>query len=92
MISFCCGCTSKIRLPVEDPKQLATFDAVAFDPEGFMICAIHRERRRGWRSVPYTATTAPFYGMGMWTELQWDQYLVFNKVPESAKKNEMRAT
>lgn len=104
MIAFCCGCTSKLVIPLSIVKNdegeivgtrseqmvkahLATFDAVAFDPEGFMVCAIHRQRRRGWRSVPYTATTAPYIGMGLWTELQYEEYVVFGRIPEGAKKN-----
>jgi hypothetical protein len=52
VIRFCCGCTSKIELPLptEGAEQyLKTFDSISFDEEGFLICKLHHMRRYGWR-------------------------------------------
>lgn len=98
MIRFTCGCSSLIELPIpvaesekraeveiSKAKYLSTFDAVTFDDEGFIICAIHRQRRLGWRSVPYTATTMPMPGTGAWTELQYEAWLLWREVPKKVE-------
>lgn len=81
MIQFLCGCKSHIIFPTST-DVLKTYDGIGQDAEGFMVCAIHRQRRRGWRTVPYTATTMPVKGMGDWTELEYERWLMFGTIPE----------
>jgi len=66
-----CGC----RLEESDP--------FALDEDGFVVCPTHRQRRYGWRSVPYTATRAPMQGVGMWTELEYENFILFGVAPIS---------
>lgn len=48
-IEFICGCQTKDIVTRENIK---TMDMITFDDEGFLICSIHRQRRKGWRSIP----------------------------------------
>lgn len=66
-----------------DESSFKTFDSVVLDQEGFVICQVHRERRYGWRSVPYTAQ-APQQALtaGM-TALEHERWLVWGEVPRT---------
>lgn len=59
---------------------LHTSDPFVTDSEGFIVCPTHNERRYGWRSVPY-ASYAPVRGMGAWTSLEYEAYVLFGKKP-----------
>lgn len=94
MIQFICGCESKLELPIpavefaetddelesEKRKYLSTFDSIGHDERGFIVCAVHRERRKGWRSVPYQATKMPL-PMAGWTPLEYERWLLFDEIP-----------
>lgn len=103
MITFLCGCNSRLEIPVkledvfdsmdvdseldvrsEVEKYLKTFDGVEHDEEGFVVCAFHGYRRSGWRSVPYNLK-APCPGMGAWTPLQYEHFLIYGSIPERHK-------
>jgi hypothetical protein len=43
-VTFICGCETKEIIARENIK---TMDMVEFDTEGFLICAIHHQRRYG---------------------------------------------
>lgn len=79
MIQFICGCRCG-EITARD--NLATMDSVVLDAEGFLTCKVHRERRAGWRSVPYTATKMPFPGVGAWSPLEWECWLLYDEKPE----------
>jgi hypothetical protein len=82
MIRFVCGCTAKIDPPI-DEKIFSTFDSIVYDSEGFMICLVHRERRSGWRSVPYTALTMPAgVDTADWSPLEYERFRIFNEFPK----------
>lgn len=53
---FLCGCNAdeKREDVVNNP---ATFDTVAVDDEGYLICKFHRQRQQGWRSDSYVTMT-----------------------------------
>lgn len=78
MIGFLCGCRSGTIVAFEN---LATMDTVTLDDEGFVICKVHRQRRYGWRSVPYTATTKAQPGMGAWSPLEYERWVLFGEIP-----------
>lgn len=46
-IQFLCGCKTA---NVEAMENLKTMDSVKTDSDGMLICAIHNQRRVGWRS------------------------------------------
>ena len=54
---------------------------ISLDVEGFVICPDHGLRRLGWRSVPYRATTMPMMGVGAWSELEYERYVLFGIPP-----------
>jgi hypothetical protein len=68
----------QIRREIE--KHMSTFDGIGHDNEGFIVCAFHRERRYGWRSVPYQATKMPV-PMAHWTPLEYERWLLFGDTP-----------
>lgn len=86
MITFLCGCTSHMEIPFPDPSLLATFDGISVDGEGFIQCAIHRQRRYGWRSLP----TLPGLNFNRWefsscTPLEIEEFVVFGQLPRFKK-------
>jgi hypothetical protein len=80
-VRFICGCLSKMELPTS-PDIFKTFDSVVLDHEGFIICLIHKERRYGWRTIPYTAS-APYQALtaGM-TPLEHEKWVVWGELPK----------
>lgn len=98
MLRFTCGCSSKIEIPVPIKRDLieqagmtvekarthylTTFDSVVFDAQGFIICAIHRQRRLGWRTVPYAIHQRPKGLPADMTELEWEQWVLYRTEPK----------
>lgn len=71
---FLCGCEVKIE-QVPKPQRfevISTFDAVSYDGEGFLICTIHNQRRRGWRAPMPRAN-----GQRHMSDIQWQALDVF---------------
>jgi hypothetical protein len=78
-VTFICGCETKEIIARENIK---TMDMVEFDTEGFLICAIHHQRRYGWRSLP----TLPGLKLSDWSYHDWtpreiEAWLVFGEAP-----------
>ena len=48
IVQFICGCRTG---EIVDRANIETMSSVSFDEEGMLICALHGQRRRGWRSV-----------------------------------------
>jgi hypothetical protein len=80
-LRFLCGCSSKLLdVPVENRlKVVASFDAITFDKQGFIICAIHRERRYGWRAP----SPAAGKGIQFMTDLEFQQKELFGIKPKA---------
>lgn len=53
-LEFLCGCISG---EVVNRENIFTMDSVVFDEEGMLTCAIHHQRRKGWRTVPVLRIT-----------------------------------
>lgn len=81
MIYFICGCSSKLEPPI-DREIFNTFDSVVEDWQGHLICLIHKERLRGWRSVPYTANSMPpGVETSSWTPLEFERWKIWGEFP-----------
>lgn len=86
-VDFICGCQTKEILARENVK---TMDAVMFDDEEFLICAIHHQRRYGWRSIPnLPGTKLMDYRFKDWTALEIEAWLVFHEPPLERKSTEI---
>lgn len=48
-VTFLCGCGPR---EIIDRENVKTMDFVTFDDEGMLICTIHGQRRKNWRSIP----------------------------------------
>lgn len=68
-----------------------------FDNDGFITCAMHKQRRYGWRSLPMLTLEAnpddpesippvkPDYNLASYTPLELERYVVFGvDLPERA--------
>lgn len=76
---FICGCETKEIIARENVK---TMDTVEFDDEGFLICAIHKQRRYGWRSLPtLPGLKLADWGFKRWTPLEIEAYMLFDEDP-----------
>lgn len=53
-IEFLCGC---ITGNVISRENLITMDAITTDEEDMLVCAIHKERRKNYRSIPWYQTS-----------------------------------
>lgn len=82
MIRYICGCVDSVELngDVEFLRQYLRFDS-----QGFVICQQHRQRRSGWRSVPYTATTMTAEGQAQWSELEYERFILFGTRPRKVQ-------
>lgn len=83
-MKFICGCRSKIDavLPVTT-AIFKTFDAVSIDEQGFLICFVHRERRHGWRSVPYAAMSMVPGADPAWSPQEYERWLYWAEIPKA---------
>ena len=57
-------------------ENVDTMDTVAFDTEGFLVCAIHVQRRKSWRSLP-DGTGIPRWNLAQFTPLENERFVVF---------------
>lgn len=79
IVRFICGCETKEIIVRENVK---TMDTVEFDDEGFLVCAIHKQRRYGWRSLPtLPGLKLADWGFKGWTLLEVEAYLLFGEEP-----------
>jgi hypothetical protein len=86
LVTFICGCQTKDIL-VRD--NLKTMDMIELDGEGFIICAVHHQRRKGWRSIPVMQMpkteeidNPPQYAVweySSWTPLEIQDWLLFGE-------------
>src|SRR3954468_1806678 len=70
----------QLNLSVQAAKEayFGTFDQVQQDEEGFIICAVHRVRRMGWRS--------PLHGPNhTMTDLELEKFTVWGERPRRRK-------
>lgn len=80
MMRFICGCD--IPPNILNRESLKTMDTVKVDSAGFIVCAVHHERRYGWRSVPYTSKgTFGTPVLPNWTELEYEAWVLYNEIP-----------
>jgi hypothetical protein len=84
VIEFICGCTSKIDPPISR-DTFTTFDSVVEDAQGHLICIVHHERLKGWRSVPYSALSMRPGADPSWTPLEYERWKIFGEKPRSRK-------
>lgn len=76
-VTFICGCQTN---EIIDRKNVETMDMVDFDDEGFIICAIHKQRRYGWRSIPNRpGLKLNDWSFKSWTPLEIEHFLVFGE-------------
>lgn len=91
MVTFLCGCTSKLVLPTK-LYTLATFDSVGWDDDGFLVCAIHRARRYGWRTLPTRrfplagskkgeTIERPDHSLAGFSDVEIERYVVLGEIP-----------
>lgn len=68
---FMCGCRTGDN---PSPSQIST------DDEGFVICATHRMRRYGWRSLPEKGSVGGAeFELAGFSELERERYLIFGE-------------
>lgn len=60
-------------------EYFSTFDSVVLDQEGFIQCAIHRQRRYGWRSPSHSPR---FSGL---SDIQFERLIVWGEKPKPEK-------
>lgn len=75
ILRFLCGCSSNL---LDTPKEnraavIATLDSITFDSEGLIVCAIHSQRRFGWRPPAPAAAR----GIRHMTPLQFQELQLF---------------
>lgn len=89
-VDFICGCQTKEILSRENIK---TMDMVTFDDEGFLVCAVHHQRRYGWRSIPNVRGTKLMdYFFKDWTALEIEAWQVFGETAPVSKTVEINTT
>lgn len=80
LVRFICGCTTSEIL---ERQNIETMDTVSFDEEGFIQCALHHQRRYGWKSLPMIAANKGNYSdfsFGPFTPLEIEGHIVFGDI------------
>lgn len=84
MHKFLCGCDlPTVDRLIGDP-ELISLATVVYDPEGFIVCMAHHQRRYGWRSLPISDMIFGRRGQWQfahWTELEIERFVLFGEWP-----------
>lgn len=66
-VKFLCGCVVEVTAP----------EKMRHDEDGFLICDVHGERRRGWRSLPSRGGKLDYTFAG-YTPVEIERNVIFN--------------
>lgn len=86
-VTFICGCNTGEILTREN---LLTMSSVTLDDQGFVVCSVHHQRRRGWRSVPGGFFPLEYEAFILFGERQIGDTSIYDKMPKMVDTRDLR--
>lgn len=82
ILEFICGCSHEIN--VNDPEDVGWWKQTSTDREGYLICTLHRQRRKKFASLPEgAAKQLADWRYAGYSALELEQHEVFGRpLPE----------
>jgi len=79
IVEFICGCVQDVNL--SNPDEIGWWREISTDRIGFMVCAKHRMRRKGWRSIPaaHGKSKGLNYFYAQFSPLQLERHFIFGE-------------